>query len=167
MAASAVKLSPALKALIAAPHAMGSAIPAPSRPIITSLFDGIRSRGESGGVGSESWLTLSSAALVTVNSPETVCELFTYAANRKGDVQDQVHAAGVIRETALKCISFSGVSGGVGDAPEKRDRAQSASSTRERLLMSLQIPRTINALVALRAHLPEAVKQGLSSEPQR
>jgi hypothetical protein len=33
--------------------------------------------------------------------------------------------------------------------------------------MSLQIPRTINALVALRAHLPEAVKQGLSSEPQR
>jgi hypothetical protein len=119
MAASAVKLSPALKALIAAPHAMGSAIPAPSRAVITSLFDGIRSRGESGGVGSESWLTLSSAALVTVNSPETVCELFSYAANRKGDVQDQVQAAGVIRETALKCISFSGVSGGVEGAPDR------------------------------------------------
>lgn len=110
MSAAAVKLSPAIKALLAAPHSLGTARPAPARPTLSSLFDRIRSRGESNGVGPESWLTLSTAALVTVNSPATVCALFSYAAEKRGDVEDQVRAAAVMRETALKCIGFSGVS---------------------------------------------------------
>lgn len=110
MAAASVKLSPAVKALISAPHALGQAIPAPSRAAVKQLFDNVRSRGERNGVDVDSWLTVSTAALVTVNSPATICELFSYAAERQKDVQDQVKAAAIMRETALKCISFSGVS---------------------------------------------------------
>ncbi len=93
--AAAVKLSPALKSLIAAPHALGSPVPSPSKRATLALFDKIRSEGESGGVEPESWLTVSSAALVTVNSPETVCALFDYAKERRGGLEDQVMAAAV------------------------------------------------------------------------
>lgn len=97
MSAASVKLSPALKSLISAPHALGAAIPSPGRKATTALFDKIRTRGEAGGVGRESWLTVSSAALVTVNSPEGVCELFDYAREGKGGVEDMVMAAAVCR----------------------------------------------------------------------
>ena len=94
-AAAAVKLSPALKSLIAAPHTFGSPLPSPGRRATTALFDNIRSEGEAGGVGRDSWLTLTGAALVTVNSPEGICELFDYAKERRGGVEDQVMAAAV------------------------------------------------------------------------
>jgi hypothetical protein len=93
MSAASIKLSPTLKALIAAPHALGSAIPAPSKAASTALFDRIRSGGK--GVGDETWLCLSTAALVTVNSPDAVCELFSYAAGQAKDVKGQVRAASV------------------------------------------------------------------------
>ncbi len=93
MAAASVKLSPTLKALIAAPHALGSAIPAPSKAVSKALFDKIRSGGH--GVGDETWLCVSTAALVTVNSPAAVCELFSYAAEQANDVNGQIRAASV------------------------------------------------------------------------
>lgn len=106
MAAAAVKLSPALKALIAAPHALGAAVPAPSRAACTSLFDRVKAAGQ---VGNDTFLTASAAALCTVNSPATLVELYKYAGEGR-DVQDQVRAAALIREVALKCIAFNGVS---------------------------------------------------------
>ncbi|OCF42832.1 hypothetical protein I317_03309 [Kwoniella heveanensis CBS 569] len=135
--AAAVKLSPVVKSLIGAPHALGSAIPKPAPEKVHALFEKIRVKGEQGGVGPDSWLTLSTGSLVTVNSPATLCSLFDYASSRSEGLQGKINAAAVIRETALKCISFSG------------------------------IPRTINSLVALRAHLPEDVKSGLGTEPTR
>ncbi|WVQ73745.1 hypothetical protein IAR50_003325 [Cryptococcus sp. DSM 104548] len=137
MSAKSVKLSPAIKALLAAPHAHGGPIPAPPRATINSLFDRIRSRGEAGGVGAPTWLTVSTGALVTTNSPDSVRALWDYASERSKGLEEKVEAAGVMRETALKCISFSG------------------------------IPRTINALTSLRAHLPEDVINELSTTPTR
>jgi hypothetical protein len=95
MSAASVKLSSAVKALIAAPHALGSAIPAPAKAVSTALFDKIRSRGESKGVGQETWLCLSTAALVTANSPAAVCDLYTYAAEKGNNPEKQVQAAAV------------------------------------------------------------------------
>lgn len=95
MSAAAVKLSPSVKALIAAPHALGSAIAAPAAATSKALFDKIRSRGEAGGVSSDTWLCLSTAALVTVNSPQAVCQLFDYAAERDASLPARIRAAGV------------------------------------------------------------------------
>jgi hypothetical protein len=97
MSAASVKLSSAVKALIAAPHALGTAIPAPAKAVSTALFDKIRSRGESNGVGRETWLCLSTAALVTANSPAAVCDLYSYAADKVKSMEEQVQAAAVSR----------------------------------------------------------------------
>lgn len=56
---ASTKLSPALKALIAAPHARGTALPAPSLAVTDRLFDSIRASATSNGIGSSTWLTLS------------------------------------------------------------------------------------------------------------
>lgn len=111
MSAVAVRLSPAVKALISAPHARGSALPCPDISRLTATLDTIRSKGESGGISVPSWLTLSTAALVTSNSPATLCQLYSYAVKRTDgeEVRKRVEAAAVIRESALKCISFSGI----------------------------------------------------------
>ena len=108
-AAAAVKISPALKALVAAPYSFPNPLPAPARPVLNRLFDSIRSKGEAGGVGPETWLTLGAASLCTVNSPESLCRLFDYAKERAGGIEDQVKAAAVMREVGLKCISFNGI----------------------------------------------------------
>lgn len=80
-----MKLSPHLKALINSPHALPSPVSSPGRAALTSLFDKITSRGEKYGVGHEAWLTLSTAALVTVNSPESVGGLWEYARSKGVD----------------------------------------------------------------------------------
>ena len=53
------KLSPALKALLKAPHARGAALPAPPRPVSDALFDALRKSAAANGVGHQTWLTLS------------------------------------------------------------------------------------------------------------
>lgn len=60
-----------------------------------------------------------------------------------------------MRETGLKCISFSGVGPSFWRYSSKRERTD------------IQIPRTINALVALRSQLPSEVKSSLSTESLR
>lgn len=59
---------------------------------------------------------------MTVNSPETLCAVFDYAArganegtergarSGRGEGEDGVKVAATMREVALKCISFNGVS---------------------------------------------------------
>ncbi|KAK4687969.1 hypothetical protein P7C73_g2150, partial [Tremellales sp. Uapishka_1] len=104
-----MKLSPSIKSLISAAHAQPGAVPAPSRMVLTQLFDRIRSRAEQGGVGRESWLTLSTAGLLTVNSPEALCRLWDYAGDKSASLEERVRDAAVMRETGLKCISFNGI----------------------------------------------------------
>lgn len=77
--ASKLKLSPRLKALIALPSARGSAIPAPPLAKTRAILDRIRTAGEAGGVGRDTWISLSTATLFTVNSPESICQLYDYA----------------------------------------------------------------------------------------
>lgn len=107
--ASALKLSPALKALIKLPAARGSPIPAPAAPVLKSLFDRVRSGGEKGGVGRDTWLSMNTSALFAINSPDALCSLYEYATNGD-DTKGRVQAAAVMRESGLKSISFTGVS---------------------------------------------------------
>ncbi|BGP42262.1 hypothetical protein JCM10449v2_006267 [Rhodotorula kratochvilovae] len=139
---ASVKLSPTLKALIAAPHAQGGALPAPPRAAVTQLFERLASSAKENGLGEATWLTLGSAALVTLNSPATLCELHSFATSRlqlQGEERTKRAAeyAAVMREAGLKTISFSG------------------------------IPRAINNLGALRAHLEPEVAALLSTTPTR
>jgi hypothetical protein len=92
--ASKLKLTPRLKALIALPAARGAAIPAAPVAKTRELLDRIRASGEKGGVGRDTWLSLTTAAIFTVNSPETLCQLFDYAAEGR-DVADRVEVAAV------------------------------------------------------------------------
>ncbi|KAL8286671.1 hypothetical protein RQP46_004199 [Phenoliferia psychrophenolica] len=137
---SANKLTTSLKALLKAPHARGGALPAPALARTTALFDGISASARAKGLGHDTWLTLSTAALVTLNSPATLCELYSYATkdlSEKDAVAGAVERAAILREVGLKCISFSG------------------------------IPRTINSLGALRSHLPPAVASQLNTAATR
>ncbi|KAM0790610.1 hypothetical protein ACM66B_004474 [Microbotryomycetes sp. NB124-2] len=131
------KLSPSLKALVNAPRARGGPIPAPSQVQTTiKLFDHVRDSARQRGLGKHAWLTLSAATLVTLNSPETLCRLYTYAASGSS-VEEQVSTAMLMREAGLKSISFSG------------------------------IPRTINSLNALIAHVPTSISTLLPTNPTR
>ncbi|KAK4052459.1 hypothetical protein OIV83_002261 [Microbotryomycetes sp. JL201] len=146
------KLSPTLKALVNAPRARGGPIPAPSQVHTTNkLFDRVKESALERGLGKHAWLTLSAATLVTLNSPETLCRLYTYA--QGSTVEEQVNTAmpfchafatfgfvsnlKLMREAGLKSISFSG------------------------------IPRTINSLNALIAHVPSDVRTRLPTRPTR
>lgn len=88
-----MKLSPHLKALINAPHSLPSAIPSPGRGALNGILDKITSRGSKYGIDHRAWLTLGTAALVTLNSPESVSGLWEYATRAKG--VDGVEAATV------------------------------------------------------------------------
>ncbi|GAA5823210.1 hypothetical protein JCM11251_007525 [Rhodosporidiobolus azoricus] len=134
---ASMRLSPALKAVINAPHAQGGPVPAPAEGIVKSLFE--RLSGEKR-VGEETWLTLGTAALVTLNSPATLCALYSFAVGRAGQAENDqkaVECAAIMREAGLKTISFSG------------------------------IPRAINNLGALRAHLDPSIAAQLPTAPTR
>ncbi|GAA5884022.1 hypothetical protein JCM3774_001193 [Rhodotorula dairenensis] len=135
-----VHLSSALKSLIASPQAHGGVVPAPSRAAATALFEGLASSAQRHGLDTPAWLVLGSAALVTLNSPDTLCALYAFARDRcnAGErATRSVEYAGIMRETGLKTISFSG------------------------------IPRAINNLGALRAHLEPDVASKLPTQPSR
>ncbi|PHH74661.1 hypothetical protein CDD80_2942 [Ophiocordyceps camponoti-rufipedis] len=118
-----LKLSSSLKALINARHCP---VPAPSG--IRRVFEKIAvDRVQPERLGYYPWLALSTAATLTLDSPESVAELYSVASSRHNPYE----VALLMREIGLKCISFSG------------------------------IPRTINALFALRAALPPDVAQRL------
>lgn len=106
--AAALKLTPALKALIKLPAARGAPVPAPAAPVLQSLFERVRARGEAGGVGRDTWLSMNTSALFAINSPTALCALYDYAAGAD-DARGRVQAAAVMRESGLKSISFTGV----------------------------------------------------------
>ncbi|GAA6029135.1 hypothetical protein JCM8097_001616 [Rhodosporidiobolus ruineniae] len=138
---ASVRLSQFLKSLIAAPHARGGPVSAPPQAVTTRLFERLASEGEKRGVGEAGWLTLGTATLVTVNSPEALCALYSFAAKRaqgqKDETERKVRYAAIMREVGLKTISFSG------------------------------IPRAINNLGALRAHLEPEIASALPTSPTR
>lgn len=132
---ASVKLSSALKALISAPHAQGAPLPPPAHAAVTRALERLASSAAAHGVAEATWLTLGvrissrslpsdtvadppsppqSAALVTLNSPATLCELYTFATSRlqlqgEGRTERAAEIAAIVREVGLKTISFSGI----------------------------------------------------------
>ncbi|KAE9381069.1 hypothetical protein N431DRAFT_439962 [Stipitochalara longipes BDJ] len=129
------KLSPSLKALINAPFARPNTLPA--SPRIRSVYDSLRKEASSKNVGVPAWLTLSTAATMTMNSPDGLTELYNLATAGSKNKKQSVETAELMREIGLKCIGFNGV------------------------------PRTINCLGAFRASLPNEIISSLSTKPTR
>ncbi|KAF2843396.1 hypothetical protein M501DRAFT_966802 [Patellaria atrata CBS 101060] len=129
------KISPALKALINAPAARPNPTPAP--PNIRAVYERIAREAASKNVGQPSWVAMSTAATMTLNSPASLSTLFVLAAPETQSHPQRTHTAELIREVGLKCISFNG------------------------------IPRTINMLAAFRASLPPSVASALTAQPSR
>ncbi|GAA5959505.1 hypothetical protein JCM3765_002350 [Sporobolomyces pararoseus] len=137
---SSIKVSSTLKQLIKSPASQPGPLPLPAQNATTRLFDGISTSAASNGIGQKAWLTLSGAALVTLNSPATLCALYSYATRDlepKERTLKATQVAAILREAGLKSISFSG------------------------------IPRAINSLGALRSHLEPEVAAELSTKPLR
>ncbi|KAF2093568.1 hypothetical protein NA57DRAFT_47819 [Rhizodiscina lignyota] len=99
------KLSSALKALIEAPFARAGTTPAP--PGIRSVFERIGRHAESKKVEQPTWLAMTTAATVTLNSPESLITLHGMASGN--DIKNAVKNAEMMREVGLKCIGFNGV----------------------------------------------------------
>ncbi|KAF2482808.1 hypothetical protein BDY17DRAFT_325062 [Neohortaea acidophila] len=131
------KLSEPLKALINAAHAKPNTLPAPRN--IRSVYEKIASNAAAKKVGMPAWLTASAAATFTMNSPESLLELYRLASSptfKKSDTHG-VYTAEFMREIGLKCIGLNGV------------------------------PRTINCLGAFFAGLPQEIQSELLKRPAR
>ena len=100
------KLSPALKQLINAAHARPGPVPAPPR--IQSAFKKIETEATEKQLGRPSWLAVSTAATMTMNSPESMEALY-HSSTAGKRVEESVQVAEFMREVALKCIGFNGV----------------------------------------------------------
>ncbi|CAG8898527.1 unnamed protein product [Penicillium egyptiacum] len=98
------RLSTSLKALINAPAARPSTVPAPAN--ITSVYRKIQEAAQSKQISQQSWVALSTAATITMNSPESLAALYELASTNP---DKQVEAAELMREVGLKCISFNGI----------------------------------------------------------
>lgn len=101
------KLGPGLKALINAAHARPGPVPAPRN--IESVYKKIEREAAAHKLGRPSWLALSTATTMTMNSPESMVALFQSASESKSEA-DSVAIAELMREVGLKCIGFNGVS---------------------------------------------------------
>ncbi|KAI6709181.1 hypothetical protein JHW43_008286 [Diplocarpon mali] len=77
------------------------------------------------------------AATVTMNSPDSLAELYSLATERAPDKTYALETAELMREVGLKCIGFNG------------------------------IPRTINCLGAFRSSLPSDIASSLSTKATR
>ncbi|KAG9252444.1 uncharacterized protein F5Z01DRAFT_726775 [Emericellopsis atlantica] len=131
------KLAPSLKALINAPFARPDPTAATAR--ITEVYKAIASDAAKHKVGLQPWVTLSSAATFTLNSPESLAALHKVASESAPSslANPKVQTAELIREVGLKCISFNG------------------------------IPRNINCLNAFYASLPADVTSQLATKGTR
>ncbi|KAF2871468.1 hypothetical protein BDV95DRAFT_493722 [Massariosphaeria phaeospora] len=100
------KLSPSLKALINASHARPSPVPAPRG--ITAVYHKIEREATAQKLGRPSWVALSTAATMTMNSPESMVGLYQ-AASVSRPTSECVAIVELMREVGLKCIGFNGV----------------------------------------------------------
>lgn len=100
------KLPETLKALINAPYAQPNTTPAPRN--ISSVFRAVADDARAKTLGLPAWLTISTAATMTMNSPESLLALHSVATASSSQEQ-KVYAAELMREVGLKSISFNGI----------------------------------------------------------
>ncbi|KAG6061960.1 hypothetical protein E4U17_006084 [Claviceps sp. LM77 group G4] len=129
------KLSPSLKALIHASFARPG--PVPASAAIREVYKSIARDATTRKLGVEPWLVMSTAATITLNSPDSLPILHDVASMGQSQSHDQTQTAELMREVGLKCISFNG------------------------------IPRTINCLNAFHDALPKSVQSSLVTQPSR
>ncbi|KAJ5108269.1 hypothetical protein N7456_004944 [Penicillium angulare] len=98
------KLSASLKSLINAPAARPNTVPAPAN--IASIYSKIQQTAQAQNVSHPSWIALSTAATMTMNSPESLAILYQVASSTS---PNKVETAELMREVGLKCISFNGI----------------------------------------------------------
>ncbi|KAF5138873.1 Dol-P-Man:Man(5)GlcNAc(2)-PP-Dol alpha-1,3-mannosyltransferase [Metarhizium anisopliae] len=99
------KLSNSLKALINAPFARPGPTPAPAA--MRDVLSSIASDAAQKKIGTRPWLAVSTAATMTLNSPDSLPMLHAIASSQRG--QSPVQTAEFMREVGLKCISFNGI----------------------------------------------------------
>jgi hypothetical protein len=100
------KLSPALKQLINAAHSRPGPVPAPPR--IQAVYQRIQEEATERKLGRPSWLGISTAATMTMNSPESMIALYNSTSASRPQ-NESVQIAEFMREIGLKCIGFNGV----------------------------------------------------------
>ncbi|KAL4922895.1 hypothetical protein BDW62DRAFT_207543 [Aspergillus aurantiobrunneus] len=100
------KLSPGLKALINSPAARPNTIPSPRN--IQSVYAKIQQTAQAKNVSQHSWLALSTAATMTMNSPASLTALFDLVTTSQ-PAPARIATAELMREVGLKCISFNGI----------------------------------------------------------
>ncbi len=100
------KLSEPLKQLINAAYALPGTLKAP--PQIRSTYARIAASAAQKGVGIPAWLTLSTAATMTMNSPASMVELYKLTQSLPSTLEP-AQTAELMREVGLKCISFNGI----------------------------------------------------------
>lgn len=100
------KLSDSLKALINAAHARPGTTPAPQQ--VSFIYEGISADASLKHVDLPAWLSISTAATMTMNSPDALLRLHEVATS-SGSQSQKVYAAELMREVGLKCISFNGI----------------------------------------------------------
>jgi hypothetical protein len=100
------KLSPALKSLINAAHSRPGPVPAPPR--IQAVYQRIQEEATERKLSRPSWLGISTAATMTMNSPESMIALYNSTSASRPQ-SEGVAIAEFMREIGLKCIGFNGV----------------------------------------------------------
>jgi hypothetical protein len=110
MSAAAVKLSPALKELIAKPEARGAPPPAPEYTEMCAVLDAVKTGG------APAWWVVATAAVCAVGSPAALRQVYDYAGK---------DALWTMRETALACIQYCGVSATMGELTPGADSESS------------------------------------------
>ncbi|KAJ5989628.1 mitochondrial protein [Penicillium waksmanii] len=100
------KLSSTLKSLINAPYARPGTVPAPSH--VLPVYQAIAKDAQYRGIGLEPWFTAAAAATMTMNSPESLHQLFEQVSGSKSH-HERVRLAELVREIGLKCLGFNGI----------------------------------------------------------
>ncbi|SCV71331.1 BQ2448_2919 [Microbotryum intermedium] len=168
-----IKLSQSLKATIGSTAARGAPLAAPSWASLDRLFAGLRSSAKEKGVGSNAWLTLSSATLVTLNSPDSLKHLYTFA-TKDATEDDQVGTAAVGLSTrtflqwdttgafsinnlaALRSVVPASIQSRLGTTPTREPNDPSAVSSRAKdLWNSIYDPQSAKLLSILSASHPD------------
>ncbi|KAL1839586.1 hypothetical protein VTJ49DRAFT_1329 [Mycothermus thermophilus] len=101
------KLSPSLKALINAPFARPGQSPAPRH--MRDVYARIAREATERRYGHRPWITLSAAATITLNSPSSLLILHSIASQSPSPTLTPLTTYELLREIALKCISFNGI----------------------------------------------------------
>lgn len=101
-----MRLSAPLEALVTASDPQTKPIVAPYR--LRDIFCNIETEAASRGLGLWSWLAISTAAVVTLNSPESMISLYQYTTATRS-LSDSVEIAEFMREVGFRCIGINGV----------------------------------------------------------